>query len=609
MHSQRLEQQYLKLLHRHGFQPLDTTLQELADQLYCSKRHMRNLLLKMQQQGWISWQSESGRGKRSALQLLKNEQQLLSDKADQLLESGRFADAVRLLGEEKYLIAPLLKGRLGFTIRSDQQVLRVPYYRPILNLYPGTPLRRSEHHLLRQIFNGLTRIKEEKGEVESCLAHHWRQIDPLHWRFYLRPSVQFHDGKELTATDVVASLKRAAALPLFSHLQTVKESGPLIVEFSLSDPDPLFPMLLASLAALILPADHGSRLEFCSFPVGTGPYRVVDNDQWHLRLKAFDGYFGLRALLDEVEVLMWPELSNTLDHSAKQTTTHSRTGTPQAEVTPSINSDTAMWLSSSLSDNEYASGAAAGITGRASDLFKEMFLEQGGYFLLCDSRSSCWQSLAQRRWLHELLNPYLIAQHISPSIRHLWVPAASVLPSWCHEMGASQSKSPFNLKSKGSQEQKIATLRLGYHQQHPEFPMLAQVMKVILARENIELVTVELDYPRWALGDADVDIWLGTVNFPVPETWHVGAWLLGMELLRQSITGGDNEQLEQWHKAWRAGQLDSEVLAWQVIQSGWLQPLFHHWMRLKGPAQAHGIQLNNLGWFDFQSTWLEPAET
>ncbi|HEY5715355.1 MAG TPA: SgrR family transcriptional regulator [Psychromonas sp.] len=607
MHSQRLEQQYLKLLHRHGFQPLDTTLQELADQLYCSKRHMRNLLLKMQQEGWISWQAESGRGKRSALQLLKNEQQLLSDKADQLLESGRFADALRLLGEEKYLIAPLLKGRLGFSIRSDQQVLRVPYYRPMLNLYPGTPLRRSEQHLLRQICSGLTRIKEENGEVEPCLAHHWRQLDALNWRFYLRPAVQFHDGKELNATDVVVSLARAVKLPLFSHLHKVQAAGPLIVEFSLSDPDPLFPALLASLSALILPADHAGRSNFGSFPVGTGPYHVVDNDQWHLRLKAFDGYFGLRALLDEVEILMWPELTNSLDHSAKRATTHSRTATPPADLTPSISSETATWLSSSLSDSEYVSGAAAEITGRTSDLFKEMFLEKGGYFLLCDSRSPHWQLLAQRRWLHELLNPYLIAQHIDASIRHLWVPAASVLPGWCHSIVPCLAQSPF--ETGGSYKEPRATLRLAYHQQHPEFPMLTEAMKTILARENIELVTVELDYQRWALGDAEVDIWLGTVNFPVPETWHVGAWLLGTQLLRQSITGGDNQQLEQWHKAWRAGELDSQVLVWQVIQSGWLQPLFHHWMRLKGPAQAQGIHLNNLGWFDFQSTWLEPTET
>ncbi|MGB5444921.1 MAG: SgrR family transcriptional regulator [Psychromonas sp.] len=606
MHSQRLEQQYLKLLHRHGFRPLDITLQELADQLYCSKRHMRNLLLKMQQQGWISWQAQTGRGKRSALQLLKNEQHLLRDKADQLLESGRFADAVKLLGEEKYLIAPLLKGRLGFTIRSDQQVLRVPYYRPMLNLYPGTPLRRSEHHLLRQIFNGLTRIKEEKGEVEPCLAHHWRQLDPLHWRFYLRPAVQFHDGKELNANDVVVSLTRAAKLPLFSHLQNVQAAGPLIVEFTLSEPDPLFPTLLASLSALILPADHTDRSNFCSFPVGTGPYRVVDNDQWHLRLKAFDGYFGLRALLDEVEVLMWPDLANIPDYGAQQMPGNSPASAPTSANT-TINSGSATWLSSSISDREYASGIASGITGRTSDLFKEMFLEKGGYFLLCNSRSPHWQSLERRRWLHELLNPYLIAQHISASIRHLWVPAASVLPEWCHCIEPCIPESPF--KTAGSHQEPRATLRLAYHQQHPEFPMLAEVMKEILARENIELVVLELDYQEWAWGDADADFWLGTVNFPVPETWHVGAWLLGSRLLRQSITGGDTQQLSLLHQAWRAGELDTQVLVWQVIQSGWLQPLFHHWMRLKGPEQAQGIRLNNLGWFDFQSTWLEPAET
>ena len=44
----------------------------------------------------------------------------------------------------------------------------------------------------------------------------------------------------------------------------------------------------------------------------------------------------------------------------------------------------------------------------------------------------------------------------------------------------------------------------------------------------------------------------------------------------------------------------------EVVGGGWLQPLFHHWLRLQGPAQARGIRLNNLGWFDFKSAWLAP---
>ncbi|NCB61457.1 MAG: SgrR family transcriptional regulator, partial [Gammaproteobacteria bacterium] len=169
MSGRRLEQQYLKLRHHFGSQAVMTTLQELADRLFCTRRHMRNLLTQMQALGWITWQAEPGRGHRSMLQLLRSEHQLLSDKADKLLDSGHFSEAINLLGEEKQLIAPLLRAKLGYSIRADHQVLRVPYYRTMPNLYPGTPLRRSELHLVRQIFSGLTRINEEKGEVEADL--------------------------------------------------------------------------------------------------------------------------------------------------------------------------------------------------------------------------------------------------------------------------------------------------------------------------------------------------------------------------------------------------------------------------------------------------------
>jgi MarR-like DNA-binding transcriptional regulator SgrR of sgrS sRNA len=150
---------------------------------------------------------------------------------------------------------------------------------------------------------------------------------------------------------------------------------------------------------------------------------------------------------------------------------------------------------------------------------------------------------------------------------------------------------------------------LAYHDHHPEFPALANAMATLLKRNNIALELIELPYEQWAQGTADnIDIWLGTINFPVPETWHVGAWLLGSSLMRRSICGRDNDLLHHWHNQWRSGDMSSEHLIWQVVHSGWLQPQFHHWMRLKGPENAQGIHLNNLGWFDFRSTWFEPEE-
>lgn len=594
MASNRLEQQYLKLLSHFGEGCVSVTLQQLAETLFCSKRHMRNLLIQMQESGWIDWQGEFGRGKRSSLTLLSDKNQLLSKKAERLLDKGRFNEAIDLLGSDKQLVAPLLRAKLGFSINPDNQILRVPYYRLMDNLYPGTPLRRSERHLIRQIFSGLTRVKEEKDEVEGDLAHHWRQTSELNWRFFIRPAVQFHDGRLLTSEDVVSSLNRARQGALFSHIEQIRAIGPHCVEFVLNAEDPNLPQLLATASALILPANHNSNSEFARLPVGTGPYQVIQNDERRLCLKAFDGYFGLRALLDQVDILMWPNLTERNDDSAKQYS--------QPPINAIDSNANATWLSSSLSDKEYIAGVASDLTGSPADHFEEMFLEQGGYFLLCDSRTDKWRTTEQRAWLQHILNPYSILQEMNPAIRYLWVPATSLLPDWCHRIA------PIDVGSLFETDKSKPMIRLAYHDHHPEFPALAQVMVTLLERQQIELQLVELPYEQWATGNAeDIDIWLGTINFPVPEAWHVGAWLLGSPLLRASISGGEISQLNQWQDEWRSGETSSERLIWQVVHSGWLQPLFHHWMRLKGPAHAQGIHLNNLGWFDFRSTWFEPS--
>ncbi|OWF78431.1 SgrR family transcriptional regulator [Yersinia rohdei] len=599
MTSRRLEQQYLRLLNLVGVQSIEITLQELADKLSCTKRHMRTLLVQMQQAGWLTWQAEAGRGRRSHLQLLRNTHQLLIEKAEQLLDAGDFNGAIALLGKDKQLITPLLRAKLGYRVRDDYQALRIPYYRSMPNLYPGTPLRRSELHLVRQIFNGLTRINEENGEATPDLAHRWRNLSPLHWRFYLRPGVQFHDGRELSSRDVVSSLTRSATSPLFAHIQQVEQHGALSIDIKLSHPDPQLPLLLAHHRALILPEDHASQPDFASHPVGTGPYRVAENDDWHLQLKSFDHYFGFRGLLDEVEVLIFPDLARQQERPPADSPA------VLSEQLNMANIQSATWLSSSISDIDYVAGFAASLTGKPSDSTQEMFLERGGYFLLCDSRSPHWHNIKQRRWLRETLNPYNLIQRLIEPIRPFWVPASSVLPTWFHMIDSGDKCPPFPARAELAVHN-MPVLTMAYHSQHPEYTMLVTEITHILAMQGIKLDAIELDYATWASGAANVDLWLGTVNFSVPEAWNVGAWLLGSPLLHHSITGGDQAKLQAYLHQWRSQSLDSEQLIRKVIGSGWLQPLFHHWMRLKAPEQAQGVHLNNLGWFDFQTTWLEP---
>lgn len=63
---------------------------------------------------------------------------------------------------------------------------------------------------------------------------------------------------------------------------------------------------------MILPAEWRSLNNFSSQPIGTGPYSVSRNNSNQLKIRAFDDYFGYRALIDEVNVWVLPDLNEEL---------------------------------------------------------------------------------------------------------------------------------------------------------------------------------------------------------------------------------------------------------------------------------------------------------
>lgn len=163
MSSARLQQQFIRLWQSCQGVDQETTLSDLAERLHCSRRHMRNLLNAMQDAGWLIWQAEAGRGKRSSLSFNYTGLALQQQRAEDLLEQDRIEQLVQLVGD-KNQVRQMIAAHLGRSFRQGKHILRVLYYRPLPNLLPGSPLRRSETHLARQIFNGLTRINEEKGK-------------------------------------------------------------------------------------------------------------------------------------------------------------------------------------------------------------------------------------------------------------------------------------------------------------------------------------------------------------------------------------------------------------------------------------------------------------
>lgn len=552
MPSSRLQQQFIRLWQRCQGEAQETTLHDLAQQLNCSRRHMRNLLNAMQEAGWLSWQAEVGRGKRSRLRFHATGLALQQQRAEELLEQEGIDQLVQLVGD-KNQVRQMIAAHLGRSFRQGKHILRVLYYRPLLNLLPGSPLRRSESHLARQIFSGLTRINEENGEIEPDIAHHWQQTSPLRWRFFLRPAIRFHHGRELTMADVISSLQRLRTQPRFAHLSEVTSPAPWTLDIALSQPDAWLPWLLGSVSAMILPQEWPELRDFARQPIGTGPYAVVRNQPSQLKIQAYDDYFGYRALIDDVSIWVLPEISNDLVYAGVK-----------------------------------LEGAVA------DERSEESRLEEGCYFLLFDQRSAKGRDAQIRHWLSYLCNPVTLLNLAGVGYQRYWFPAWGLLPRWHHRRDLSPVEKPPGLDS----------LTLTCYSQHVEHEVIAGALRPLLAQQGVTLHIRQISYENWFHGEAQSDVWLGSVNFTLPLDYSLFAQLYEIPLLHHCLP----DNWAQDAARWRQQSLPLAEWCKGLVENHSLHPLFHHWLLLEGQRSMRGVRMNTLGWFDFKSAWFAPPD-
>ncbi|VDR29808.1 HTH-type transcriptional regulator sgrR [Raoultella terrigena] len=550
MSSARLQQQFIRLWQCCEGRSQETTLNELAEMLSCSRRHMRTLLNMMEERGWLTWEAEAGRGKRSKLAFLYTGLALQQQRAEDLLEQDRIDQLVQLVGD-KAAVRQMLVSHLGRSFRQGRHILRVLYYRPMKNLLPGSALRRSENHIARQIFSALTRVNEENGELEADIAHHWQQLSATHWRFFLRPGIHFHHGRELEMEDVIASLQRSNALPLYAHIERIVSPTAWTLDIHLTQPDRWLPWLLGQVSAVILPREWQSMENYSAMPIGTGPYAVARNNQNQLKIHAFDDYFGYRALIDEVNVWVLPEIGEEPNGGL------TLQGTTQSEKAV------------------------------------ESRLEEGCYYLLFDSRSPLGANAAVRQWLSYLFQPANLLYHAGEHYQGNWFPAYGLLPRWHHARSHACEK-PAGLES----------VTLTYYQDHIEHRAIGGIMATLLAEHQVRLEIRELEYAEWHRGEAVSDIWLNSANFTLPIDFSLFAWLYEVPLIRHCIPIDWEEDAGRWH----AGELNPATWSQQLLANQTIVPLIHHWLMIQGQRSMRGVRMNTLGWFDFKSAWFAPPE-
>jgi peptide/nickel transport system substrate-binding protein len=188
--------------------------------------------------------------------------------------------------------------------------LRIAAVMPAAAINPLTVADAGGLLMLNQTGEFLIFDSNLKLALQPMLALSWKpNSDGSVWTFKLRDGVTFHDGKQMTADDVVYTFKQLSdpkvasnALSTFTGVLTpdgVKKVDPTTVEFHLQSPNGNFPYLVSSdnYNAIIVPAgtDFGKWQK--TF-VGTGAFKLGSYTQGNgASFVPNPNYWGTKALL------------------------------------------------------------------------------------------------------------------------------------------------------------------------------------------------------------------------------------------------------------------------------------------------------------------------
>ena len=166
--------------------------------------------------------------------------------------------------------------------------------------------------------NHLTEIGSD-GQLRPELAESYESSDAKTWVFNLRKGVEFHNGKTLTAEDVIATFdyhrnedSKSAAKGLLTAVTSIKADGPNRVIMELNAANAGFPYIVSDYHLLIKPSKDG-KIDSQS-GIGTGGY-VLQNFEPGVRatFKRNANYWkDGTAHFDEVEMI------SLIDTAARQ---------------------------------------------------------------------------------------------------------------------------------------------------------------------------------------------------------------------------------------------------------------------------------------------------
>ena len=171
------------------------------------------------------------------------------------------------------------------------------------SLDPHKTVKAGTREVMFNVFEGLMK-PTPNGDLTPAIAESYEvSEDRMTYTFHLREGVQFHNGKTVTAEDVVYSIQRCAAatetgivqVEAFSVIEDLKAVDERTVSITISEPSNEF---ISYMTTAVLPADYDKQ---DTDPVGTGPFKFVSRTaQDSVVLEKFNEYWGTPAQLDKV---------------------------------------------------------------------------------------------------------------------------------------------------------------------------------------------------------------------------------------------------------------------------------------------------------------------
>jgi peptide/nickel transport system substrate-binding protein len=183
------------------------------------------------------------------------------------------------------------------------------------------------------IFQGLVRLSFDGSKIEPCLAQAWEQTNPTTYVYHLRHGVQFHNGDELTADDVVFSVLRAKKVSWgtygLANFASIRARDKYTVEIKLSKPDWRFKWFEYWPPGGVLNKKYFAKVGETvanQKPIGTGAFKLTSSSPSQVTLERFAGYWekGL------------PHLDKVLLQVLDETTVVAGLKTGQLQLSPDV---------------------------------------------------------------------------------------------------------------------------------------------------------------------------------------------------------------------------------------------------------------------------------